>query len=209
MSRLLSLLISFAIPGLIAPAIDAAPIVYSQTLTASGTLNGAGFSNAVVVFTQTADTANVLLIPGPQPFRSVQAITSTVSIAGFGVVSFTVPTFVAVDTVTGFTGLGLGPANVGGFAIVGVQDLGLRTYDLRTAIGPVSFAAILNPFDTFATSGGALRFGTATGLATFVAVPEPSGLALIGVAVLVYLGRGTFKGSGRGTRQTGCLSDID
>src|SRR5262245_66578491 len=77
--------------GAAAPAY-AAPIVYTQSGIASGTIGGTAFTNALVVFTMTADTNNVVaneefeddgvIVPAGIFFVNVRSLT-TVNIAGF------------------------------------------------------------------------------------------------------------------------------
>src|SRR4051794_1326680 len=75
--------VGFAIAlGLIAATTaDAGMITYMQTVNGSGSLGGTAYVNALVTFTQTADTADVASLG---TVSSVQAVTSTVSVAGFG-----------------------------------------------------------------------------------------------------------------------------
>jgi hypothetical protein len=59
------------------------------------------------------------------------------------------------------------------------------TYDLTTAIGPVTDTSIFNPGSSYGTSGGLLTFSDMSTNSTFTAttaVPEPSSLLLLGVA---------------------------
>jgi hypothetical protein len=64
-------------------------ITYSLSATATGTLGGAPFTNALVTVTLTGNTSNV--VDGPAPFNNylVDSGAATVSIAGLGTATFT------------------------------------------------------------------------------------------------------------------------
>src|SRR4051794_25746876 len=87
------------------------------TATGTGSLGSSAFANALITFVQTADTNNVVTSSTTVPFFSVQAITSTVTVAGVGTASFTSPTFTASEPGLGF-GLGLGTAGLGGLNVI-------------------------------------------------------------------------------------------
>ena len=107
--------------------------------TGSGSLGGITFVNAAITFTQTADTNNVVRASmGTSVFYSVQALTSTVAVAGIGTTSFTAPTFTASQT-----NFGLGTAGAGGPSLINVSNAAAGSYDLRTSIGPLTGAANL------------------------------------------------------------------
>src|SRR5215469_6425811 len=121
--------------------VQAVPIIYTLSSTASGTLGGASFTNAAVVITLTGDTANVT--PGPAPYTDtlVNFGSATVTIAGVGTATFTdqiailstltdtslfgVPAVLIVDNTTN-TGLLLQTGSV------------YTTYNLKSSLGPIS-----------------------------------------------------------------------
>ena len=151
-SILASAALALTLVGFVAPA-DAAPITYEFTGIGTGSIGGTAFTDAAVVFTGTADTANVELI-----FGFIYAIpldTLTVNIAGVGTATLTEPAGVfgipiAVpddvdedDEFPDFPFVLLGrlddPPEVDGFTgIAATASNALAGYDLTTAIGPVA-----------------------------------------------------------------------
>jgi hypothetical protein len=169
--------------GLAAPA-HAAPIEYMETATATGTLDGTSFTNALVTITVTGDTAAAPPGLGPQ-FYSLPG--ATVSVAGDG--SDTLlhsEVFVNVDF-AGFADSSLGPAS-----ILDTNNSAFLTYTLNTAIGPTSGLPFINSGEAFATAGGTFVLtsisGDSTFSATITAVPGP--VAGAGLPGLIFAGGG-------------------
>ena len=71
------------------PQVEAGPITYSVTTTASGTLGASSFTNTPVSVTLTGDTANVVAGSGPISGSFVNPGTATVNILGLGIATFT------------------------------------------------------------------------------------------------------------------------
>lgn len=167
--------------------VQAGPISYSLTTTASGTLGGKSFTNALVTVTLTGDTANVA--PGPAPFADVLVNpgSATVSVSGFATATFT-DSIVIVSTLNDTAVLGgEGPAalildNTTGTGIL-LQDGSIfSSYDLRGPLGPLSgtggVASGSHVTPVFPTTAGNLTWaiGQPLGPSTFTAVatPKPS-----------------------------------
>ena len=149
--------LALALVGFAAPQASATPITYEFSGTGSGTIGGTSFTGALLVFTGTADTANVQSFSFMgDTFYAVGLDSLTVSIAGIGTATLTQPAevfgipqaFVDPDgeipaiplvilgridnppDLTSFTGI----ANAGSNALAG--------YDLTTSIGPVGDSGV-------------------------------------------------------------------
>ncbi|HEV8396088.1 MAG TPA: PEP-CTERM sorting domain-containing protein [Vicinamibacterales bacterium] len=164
---------------------SAAPIIYEFSGTGSGKIGGTSFTDAFVLFTGTADTADVVPFE-PFPGFIVYAVpidTLTVNIAGVGIATLTEPAEIfgipfAFDDPSGqippFPTFILGridhPPDLDGFTgMAAVSSNALLDYDLKTSIGPVSDLGGVGFIDhcsepfhdpCLATSLGALSFTT-------------------------------------------------
>lgn len=162
----------------------AVPITYTETATASGSLNGVAFTDQLVTLTMNNDTTNVTGGPGPfVPFTNQGTLTLMVD--GQPSVTFTDPlmqvfTTQAVHT-AGFVD------ETSGNDVLDTNNAGLAAYDLRTAIGPLTGSSFITSA-SFPTTGGAFVL-TSAGAATFAAtttsprVPEPASLTLLGAGL--------------------------
>lgn len=182
------LLRSVSLLALVTAAIaaSAAPIRYTSSAMATGTLNGTAFTDALITFTSLGDTNDVTV-----PFAGVDflyvPVTTTVTVAGLG-----------SDTLTG--ALYVFSYRDGGYG--GVQDLNagdildtnapaFRSYGLQTALGPVSGSTAATSLLTpYSTSRGSVTFAP-IGDSTFAAtpVPEPATMAALGLGGLAMLRR--------------------
>ena len=188
---------------------QAAFVTYTQRVTATGTLNGTVFVAAALTFTQTADTDAVVSVPmGSFNFFSVQALTSTVNIAGVGTARFTLPTFTASQSALG-VGLGQGTAGTGGPSVLTILTNQGGTYNLRTSVGPLTGPAMTAPpFVSFATDRGLFQITGFNSVGTFQAqvVPEPASAVLVGVGLITL---GTLARSRRRRRPAAGACQID
>jgi hypothetical protein len=162
----------------------AVPITYTQTATASGSLNSVIFTNASIVLTENSDTTNVTN-PSAGIFHNIGTL--SLSITGFAPVTFTDSTVAVVNQsgpAVGFSDLTLD------LAILATVSNSFSAYDLTSSIGPITGISAANLNTNFATSGGIFfltSVGDSTFTATTTAVPEPSSLAIL-FSTLVGLG---------------------
>jgi hypothetical protein len=201
MRRLLATLLAAALSCSIA---HATAITYSLSTTASGSLGGSPFTNALVTVTLTGDTANI--IPGPPPHTGVVVNpgTASVSVSGLGSGTFT-DSIVIVDTLSDLSIFGV-PAvlfldNTTGTGIVLQTGSAFSTYDLGDPFGPltgtggVASGSSITP--VFPTTAGDLTWavGQSLGTSTFTAkaTPEPEALLLAGSGLMAVLARRRFR----------------
>jgi len=190
-------------------AASAAPITYTLTTTAWGTLGASSFTDALVTVTLTGDTSNVTPGTGLITGALVNPGSATVSIFGLGAVTFTgsigiLSTFNDVTPLLfgGGSGVVIGefvgplnnPTDITG--ILAQQGPIFFGYDLGP-LGPVSGtggSSAPDPFAVFPTTGGILNFTAPpadTGTTTFTAVaatPEPGTLLLLGMGFVSMVG---------------------
>ena len=177
----------------------AVPITYIETATASGSLGGVAFTNAVITLTAEADTTNVSPPPGaPSPsLFIVNNGFAAVDVAGLGGAAFTVPTQtfdnqgVGTPTpVAGMVALVNGPEGPEAYDILDAVNSAFGSYDLATSLGPLSSGSRVNLNIGTPTSSGPFVITSQPPLVTFQAiVPEPSSIAIGGFMPLLAIGR--------------------
>jgi hypothetical protein len=188
--------ISAAAPSL------AMPITYTESVTASGSLGGTPFSSALVTLTMAnVNTSNVQPNPPPSGTTFFDIGGSvTVNVAGVGSGTFndsivvfsnfssSVTTPIVGFEDTDFPNSHPPPATVH-LDILTTTSSMFNNYDLKSFIGPISDTAGIAPNEPFSTSAGTFELTSFSGNATFTAsavpstTPEPSSLALLGVAL--------------------------
>ncbi len=195
-SRLLLLIFAVTLTG---TAIYAEPIYYTMTATATGTLGATAFNGAAITVTSVADTSGAFVASGTAPDLNWENIasSSTITIAGIGTETFTDQTFWvdpngAGDIIFGDVddGIGFFGGNLGLTRLF----VGLETYNLQSAFGPVSSpfdfeTGAFNAFQNIQTSGGLLSLVAINDTFTAVTTPEPSyfllcSLGLVGLLAL-------------------------
>jgi hypothetical protein len=164
-----------------APAAVAVPITYTEIATATGSLDGTPFTNATVTLTEVNDTDNVAGSPGDA------GVTGSATVSVSGLFTDTFSSTIAVVANIGFGGQCLFNNLV--HDILVTFSPSCSSYDLKTAIGPLTAPADITPGAAFSTLGGTFIL-TDVGIdSTFTAtistevVPEPASLALLGAAL--------------------------
>jgi hypothetical protein len=185
MKRSVGLLALFLLASTVRTA-SAATITYTESATASGTLGGVTFTDALITLTVVGDTAGVFnaggtLLENPG--------TGTVDITGFATATFTDSMLAFANSVNSAVGI----SKVFGASILDFLDTfdpAFIPYGLNTSIGPITGPALSAPGFVFNTTAGQLILSAAPNTSTFravvaspTAVPEPVSLVLLGTGV--------------------------
>jgi len=165
--------------AVLAPTAQAAPIVYTFSGTATGTLGGISFEGSSFAFNLTGDSDNVqegVFAPG---------IYSSLPLSASFVVNGTsgnLTNFVYLFDNHNLSAVGFGELNTETPPLIDMGNALFGSYDLRGPIGPVGGTLNVNGVNSIGTSSGALTFTQING-PTFAAVggvvvPEAGTLAL-------------------------------
>lgn len=172
--------------GFASPA-HANSITVTETATATGSLDGQSFTNAMLTLTMTGNTASVFNVGG---YASVLIDPATVSISGVGSEPFTDTIETVVNQNNEDAGFGDAVSNL---AILFTANSVFATDTLTNLTGPVSGTALINAGDTFNVLGGTLVLTGASnatfsvvlgGTSTPTPTPEPSSLLLLASGVI-------------------------
>lgn len=156
-----SAILLFAIAGTLAP-VHAVPITYTVAATGTGSLGASTFTNALVTITLTGDTSGVT---GTGPFFN--AGPTTVNVAGIGTATFT-NLIQVFDNLAGVAGIEDFGVNLD---ILDTSNAAFTSYDLKSAIGPLSGSSLFNPGALFPTDLGNFSL-TSVGNSTFTAITQ-------------------------------------
>jgi hypothetical protein len=162
---------------------QASIIVVTETAIGSGSLGGTNFTNQLITMTSTYDTSAVAMTS--TGFFRVANTSASVTVAGIGTGSFSGST-TTFDNQT-FSPPAAGIADVATNAsILDTFNNAFASYDLKSAIGPITGPAFINSGQSFATSAGAFIITSVPGNVTYTAappttVPEPSTFAQAGI----------------------------
>jgi len=205
----------------ISTAAYADPITFQFSGTASGTIGGTNFSNALVTLNGTGNTNNIVSIFG---FAFAAPITTTVTIQGVGTATITDPTEILSSVIPVSIGGNLLPFVILGRvdappaldSLTGIGAIGSNAvlgYNLATSIGPITASpggigfivpcGVPGSDPCLSTSLGTLSFTSNIGntsqgtfTATLQPVPEPTSLFLLGSGVAALVGRSRIRPRG-------------
>jgi hypothetical protein len=189
--------IVFGLTAVVDNPASAGSITYIETATASGSLGGTPFTNAFLTFTATADTNNVMSVPGSPGVLGVNDSSAMIDITGIGSATITEATLTFVNTNTNVEAAGLTAGTITSPVVdlVSVDNSAFGTYGLTSSIGPLSGSfSVGTGSHTTTTSAGDLVLTTLLNSpgGTFQAilgssVPEPPTLVSATIAVLCGL----------------------
>lgn len=169
---------------LMSPAsVKAAPIMYQYSAIASGFLGGSPFVDDPVTITAIGDTT---LVTESLPGIFFNDASATVTVTGIGSGAFTNATVAVANQ--NFVQVGVSDRDQNQAILFSRSNPAYATYDLTTAIGPLTGAQLFNPGLDFPTTAGDFilnSVGTVTFQATIV--PETSTITLAGVGGLVLM----------------------
>src|SRR5262249_13209174 len=155
---------------------------YTFTTVGSGSLGVNSFNNAAITISATADTSQITFNPS-LGVSEVVDLSSSLSISGLGSADFT-STLDFVNQSLGVVGIS---SNLSFVDILDCVNPVFDTYDLSTAIAPISGASELDPAIPFETTAGEFLLSSASTVTFQAAVPEPSILALGGLGGILSL----------------------
>jgi hypothetical protein len=165
-------------------------ITYTVSGTASGSLDGTAFSNALVTITGSADNSDIFS-PLSMIYDNIALTAPTLTVAGVGTDTFTDTLVYVSNQNRGIVGVSDMTRNL---ALFLVNSSALTSYDLSTAVGPVSGTPVTNLGKSFATSLGTFEIDSANNPTftatdnTTPAVPEPSSLLLLTTGMMGFAG---------------------
>jgi hypothetical protein len=158
--------------ALTAQGAQATPITFTETIIASGALGADSFSDALVTFTGTADTGDVV------GAYQISDLPLTVDVAGLGSATFTDDFLLYANNAGNFIGIGETAIPL---ALLYVEGA-LGGYDLQSDF-LLNGLASRNLGSSYNTTAGTFSFSSTAETATFEAklgaVPEPAAWALM------------------------------
>ena len=146
---------------------EAASIIYTWSSIGSGSLGTNSFFDAPFTITSTAEVTQIT--EAPLGVLLVSNIAATVSVSGFGIATFTIPTDTVANRSNSLVGIG---ASIQDDAILFVGNPAFATYDLRSSIESVGGPPARSIEAQFATTAGIFSL-SAVSTVTFQAEPPP------------------------------------
>ena len=187
MKRASLILAALAVVLYVSAPAKAGTITYEDQAQASGTLGASSFFDVFVTVEFTGDTANVT---GGSGFFSNSVGTATVNVPGVGTATFTDAMFVGDNQIAMVAGIADSTLNG---SVLDTTNSAFASYDLKSAIGPLSGTPFFRPDLTYNTTAGGLNFNAIIGNSTFTATtgtptPEPASLLLLGSGLVALSG---------------------
>jgi hypothetical protein len=160
-------------------------ITYTESATATGTIGGTSFTDALVTITVVGSTSGITGTAGGV-FENI-GTSGSVTIGGIGTFTLTGIQTAFDSQLFSFAGITDTPPNG---EILATSSSVFATYDLTTSVGPISGTAFFGP-GPFGTVGGNLILkslvqDSTTFEATTRAVPEPNTLLLLGASLMGF-----------------------
>jgi hypothetical protein len=169
----------------------AAPIVYTFSGVATGTIGSTPFSNAPFTITVRTDTDNVTQAAMPPTVLCNTVPFATVSIEGVGAATTTETLFIFVTPDIHWLGLGRATCSPLAQAFLILENAAFSTYDLRGPIGPVAndgsssgtLGFVSTTLGPLTLSGPPFSFQAV--LLSPMPIPAASGLHLLVLSLLI------------------------
>lgn len=186
--NLKSTFINFLLASGLGVTAQAAPVTYTFSGTAGGTVNGTPFTAAAFTIRVFADTVSIR--PGPPNFFQVDDLFSTLDLAGFASATFIRNERVFVNQSLSVLGFSHAESS-GARDLLDINGAPFATYNLASSLGPI-FDATPFAFEQLSnepSSLGPITFTQASNV-TFTAsvIPEPASLALLLLGLSVAAG---------------------
>lgn len=147
---------------------EAPSMIYTWSSIGSGSLGTNSFSDVPFTITSTADVTRIR--EEPLGVLSVSNISATVSVSGFGIATFVIPTDTIANRSNSLVGIG---ARIQDDAILFVNNSGFAAYDLGSSLGPIGGPPARSIEAHFATTAGSFSLSAVSNV-TFQAVLQPN-----------------------------------